>query len=60
MESKKETNKQTKNVLKKLGAGRNKDADMENGLEDTGSGNGKLGRRKWHGHIYTTKCKIDS
>ena len=34
-------------VLKNLGAGweyRNKDADVENGLEDMGRGKGKLGR----------------
>ena len=31
----------------------------ENGLEDTGRGKwDKV--REWHGHIYTTKCKIDS
>ena len=29
-------------VLKSLGAGRNKDADVENRLEDTGRGKGKL------------------
>ena len=34
--------------------------DVENGLVDTGRGKGKLGRSEWHGHIYTTKCKIDS
>ena len=38
-----------------LGAGQNKDADVENGLEDTGRGKGKLRRSE----IYTTKCKID-
>ena len=41
--------------------GRNKDADIENGLEDTGRGKGKLGQSErvaWD--IYTTKCKIDS
>ena len=31
-------------VLKSLGQDRNKDTDTENGLEDTGSGRGKLGR----------------
>ena len=37
------------------------DTDVENGLEDTGRGKGKLDEvREWHGHIYTTKCKIDS
>ena len=30
-------------VLKNLGAGQDKDADVENGLEDTGRGKGKLG-----------------
>ena len=33
-----------KMVLKNLGAHRNKDADIENGVEDTGRGKGKLGR----------------
>ena len=33
-----------KKVLKNLGAGQNKDADVENGLEDTGMGKGKLER----------------
>ena len=33
-----------KTVLKNLEAGRNKDADIENGLEDTGRGKGKLGQ----------------
>ena len=37
MESKK------KMVLMNLGEDRNKDADIENGLEDTGRGKGKLG-----------------
>ena len=37
MESKK------KKVLKNLEADRNKDADVENGPEDTGRGKGKLG-----------------
>ena len=36
--------KKEKMVLKNLGAGRNKDADIENGLEDMGRGNGKLGQ----------------
>ena len=43
MESKK---KKKKMVLKNLGQDRNKDADIENGLEDTGKrkgGKGKLG-----------------
>ena len=31
-------------VLKNLDAGQNKDADIENGLEDTGREKGKLGR----------------
>ena len=30
-------------VLMNLGADRNKDADIENGLEDMGRGKGKLG-----------------
>ena len=38
MESKKQL------VLKNQGQDRNKDADVENGLEDTGRGKGKLGR----------------
>ena len=38
MESKKK-----KKVLKNLGQDRNKDSDVENGLEDTGRGKGKLG-----------------
>ena len=40
-----------------------KDADVENGLEVTGRGKGKLGRSErvaWTLSIYTTKCKIDS
>ena len=32
-----------KKVLKNLGAGQDKDADIENGLEDIGRGKGKLG-----------------
>ena len=32
-----------KMVLKNLGQDRNKDADVENGLEDTGQGKGKPG-----------------
>ena len=51
MESKKK-----KKVLKNLGAGQEKDADVENGLEDMGRRKGKL--REWHGYIYTTKCEI--
>ena len=39
MESKKMKNKM---VLKSLGQDRNKDADVENGHEDTGRGKGKL------------------
>ena len=38
MESKK------KNGSTNLGAGQNKDTDVENGLEDTGKEKGKLGR----------------
>ena len=44
----------------------NNDADLlENGVEDTGRGKGKLGQSErvvlyiWI-YIYTTKCKIDS
>ena len=60
MESKNKT-KQKEMVLKNLGKDRNKDADVENGLEGTGRGKCKVRRsEKWHGHIYTTKCKIDS
>ena len=33
-----------KMVLKKVGQDRNKDADVENGLEAMGRGKGKLGR----------------
>ena len=41
--------------------GRNRDVDVENGLEDMGRGRvGWDEVREWHGHIYTTKCKIDS
>ena len=48
-------------VLKKLGAGQDKDGDVENGLEDTGRGRVSWEEvREWHGHMYTTKCKIDS
>ena len=48
-------------VLKNQGQDRNKDADVENGLEDTGSGGVSWDEvREWHGHIHTTKCKIDS
>ena len=40
----------------------NKDTDLlENGLEDTGRGRVSWDKvREWHGHIYTTKHKIDS
>ena len=31
-------------VMKNLGQDTNKDADIENGLEDTGRGKGKLGQ----------------
>ncbi len=38
----------------------NKDADVENGLEDLGGGRVSWDEvREWHGHIYTTKCKTD-
>ena len=40
MESKKT---KTKMILKNVGQDRNKDADVENGLEDTGRRKGKLG-----------------
>ena len=36
--------KNRKKVLMNLGQDRNKDSDVENGLEDVGRGNGKLGR----------------
>ena len=37
-----------------------KDIDVENGLEDTGGERVSWDEvREWHGHIYTTKCKID-
>ena len=39
MESKKK-----KMVMRNLGQDGNKDADVENGLEDTGRGKGKLGQ----------------
>ena len=39
---------------------RNKDIDIENGLEDTGGRGSWDEVREWHRHIYTTKCKIDS
>ena len=43
-----------------MGQDRNKNADVENALEDTGRGNISWDEvREWHGHIYTTKCKID-
>ena len=48
MESKKK-----KMVLMNLGQDRNKDADIENGLEDTGRGKGKLGRSESSMDIYT-------
>ena len=41
-----ESKKKKKKVRKYLGQYRNKDADVENGLEDTGRGNGKLGRNE--------------
>ena len=48
MESKK------KKVMKNLGEDGNKDADLlENGLEDTGRGKGKLGRSESGMDIYT-------
>ena len=45
-----------------LGQDRNKDTDVENGLEYK-VGGGRVSWeevREWHGYIYTTKCKIDS
>ena len=36
--------KEKKMVLKNLGQDRNKETDIENGLEDTGRGKSKLGR----------------
>ena len=34
---------------------------LKNGLEDMGRGGVRCDRvREWHGHIYTTKRKIDS
>ena len=45
-----------------MGQDRSKDADVENGLEDTGRGKCKLvwcERVAWT-NIYTTKFKIDS
>ena len=47
MESKKK-----KMVLKNLGAGRNKYAHVENGLEDTGRGKGKLGQSEREAWTY--------
>ena len=41
-----ESKKREKKVLKNLGTGHEKDADVENGLEETGWGKGKLGRNK--------------
>ena len=53
--------KKKKMVLMHLGQDRNKDADVENGLEDTGRGRVSWDKvREWHGHIYTTKHKIVS
>ena len=48
-------------VLKNVGQDRNKDTDIENGLEDTGRGTVSSDEvRELHGLIYTTKCIIDS
>ena len=41
-----------KKVLKNLGQDRNKDADVENGLEDLGRGKGKLGRTETVAQTY--------
>ena len=59
MESKKR--KKKKKVRRTYGQDGNTDADLlENGLEDTGSGMVSWDKvREWHGHIYTTKYKID-
>ena len=40
-------------VLKNVGQDRNKDTDVENGLEDTGREKGKLGRSESGMDIYT-------
>ena len=40
-------------VLKNLGAGRNKDTDIENGLEDMGRGKGNLGQSEKVAWTYT-------
>ena len=46
-------------VLKNLGQDRNKEADVENGLEYTGGGCVNWDEvREWHGDIYVPKCKI--
>ena len=48
-------------VVRLLGQDRNKDADVENGLQDSGRGRVSWDEvREWHGLIYTTKRKIDS
>ena len=57
-----ESKKKKKCYEEPRGPDRIKDVDIENGLEDIGRGNGKLGRSEtvsWT-YIYTTKCKIDS
>ena len=48
--------------MNNLGQDGNKDANLlENGLEDMGRARVSCDKvREWHGHIYTTKCKIDS
>ena len=50
MESK-QTSK--KKIMKNLGQDGNKDTDIENGLEDTGRGKGKLGRSERVAWAYT-------
>ena len=40
-------------VMKNLGQDTNKDADIENGLEDEGRGKGKLGRSERVAWTYT-------
>ena len=48
-------------VLKNQGQDRNKDADVDNGPEDTGRARDKLGRSERVACIiYSTKRKIDS
>ena len=56
-----ESKRKRKKILQNQGQDRNKDTDVENGLETWGRGRGSWDEvREWHGHIYTTKCKTDS